>query len=547
MKKIRKYLSVILCCILVASLFSACASDDGKMDFIYPFDGDIASFDPQVASTEDEFLVIENCFEGLVRVLDSGEVRGGVAESWDISSDGLTYTFILRQGAKWHIEENSSVTDLMGEDFNPDITAHDFVFALQRACDPNTDCPLFSTLSSIVNANEIHSGKKDTSALGVTANDDYTLVITLTSPDEGFLDTLSTAAAMPCNEDFFNATKGRYGLGTEYSLFNGQFYVSSVLESSYILENNDMYVGDNPSSVTDITLSITDENSDIPKYLKSGYYDCAYITGSEYEELNDDKITVTPYTNKMWAMLLNKDRDIFSNENLREAVCLSISSIDTDEYKYLTAADTITPPSCVINGESANEAIGTTATAQDTEKAVELWRQGLEGEKFTSASLTVITTEDMEEITKQLVQGIQGSIGKISSYGDDGKISFSLKIEVLSEEDFSTALSDGDYDLALYCFTSGTHSAVSFLESILSSDYVGTISSAEEALEAAETASADELAEACRKVEREILGDYSLLPVLYESSYYAQAEGVSGVQFHPGSGRVSFIYATRED
>lgn len=547
MKRIKKIISVILCIISVTALLGGCGSDDEKVDFIYPFGGKISSFDPQVASTEDEFLVVENCFEGLIRVLDSGEVQAGVAESWDISPDGLTYTFRLRQGAKWRIKEDSTITELMGDDFNPDITADDFVFALRRACDPNTDCPLFSSISSIVNAGQIHSGKMSVDRLGVTAVNDYTLEIKLSSADEGFLNTLSTAVAMPCNEEYFNATKGGYGLGLDYSMFNGQFYVSSILEASYILKNNDMYVGDYPSKVTDITLNITDSDSDIPKNLKSGYYDCAYITGSEYESLDDDKITVTPYSNKTWAVVLNKDRAIFSNKDLRQAVCLSISNVDTSAHTYLTKATGITPPSCVINATSANEAIGVTVPEQNTERAVELWRKGLEEERFTSASLTVITTQAMEEVTKQLVQGIQGSIGEISSYGDDGKIAFSLKIEVLNDKDFATAFSSGDYDLALYCFSASTHSAVSYLDSILSGNYIGTVSSAEKALTSAQGASADELSQACKKVEQEIINDYSLLPVFFESSYYAQAKGVSGVDFHPGSGRVCFVNATREN
>ena len=63
----------------------------------------------------------------------------------------------------------------------------------------------------------------------------------------------------------------------------------------------------------------------------------------------------------------------------------------------------------------------------------------------------------------------------------------------------------------------------------------------------ADAASADaaDLADACRECEAELYQNYSFLPVFYESCYYAEAKGVSGVQFHPGSGRVSFINATR--
>lgn len=547
MIKIKKILCLLISTAVIAWSFYGCSSDNEKMDFIYPFGGDVTSFDPQVASTQDEFLIAENCFEGLIRIRDNGDIIPGVAESWSISSDGLTYTFNLRQGAKWRIKEDDAVTKLMGDDFNPDITAHDFVFALRRAADPNTQCPQFSLLSAIENADSVHSGKQSPDKLGVYAEGDYTLTIKLRSADDGFMSALTTAAAMPCNEEYFNATKGRYGLGEDYLLFNGQFYVSSVLESSYILRRNDLYTGDNPSKVTDITLNITNGDSDIAKRLKSGYYDCAYITGSEYESLNTDSVSVTPYSNKTWALLLNKNRQIFSNKDLRHAVCLSVSSPDTQSHAYLEPASGITPPSCTIGSQSATDAIGVTRESSDADKAVELWRRGLASERFTSASITVIATHNMEEAAKQLVQGIQGSIGKISSYGDDGTIAFSLKIEVLSDEEYDKAFSDGEYDIALHCFEASGSSAAAFLKSITDGNYIGSVTAAESAVSKAQTSSADNLAAACKAAEEAILEDYSLLPVFFESSYYAMANGVSGVDFHPGSGRVSFINAQREN
>ncbi|MCH5320834.1 MAG: peptide ABC transporter substrate-binding protein [Eubacterium sp.] len=551
MKFLKKTIALMLCIILSASLLSGCSQEDKPIDFIYPFSGNIVSFDPQVASTSDEFLIVENCFEGLVRVLDDGTVQPGVAKDWRISDNGLTYTFTLRQGAKWNVQSNNPekptpAQELMGLDFNPDITANDFVFALQRAVDKNTNSPLFSSVANIVNAKEINSGKKSPDKLGVKAIDDYTLEIKLLSADDGFLNTLSTAVAMPCNEEYFYATKGRYGLGLKYSIFNGQFYVSQILDASYILKNNELYVGDFPSKIADITLSITDKNSDIPKNLKSGYYDSAYISGTEYEALNDDRITVQPYSNKMWAFVFNKNKQLFSSKELRQAVCLSISDADLSEYKYLSKATSFTPPSCMIGSQSADTAIGNTVPSQNTEKAEQLWIKGLEETGYSKADITIILTDDLENITKQLVQGIQGSIGKITNYGDDKKISFSLKLNVLSKQDFDKAFSKGDYDIAFYRFEASSQNAVSYLNDIINGNYAGEVTNVEKALSAAKTANAGNMADACKKCEQALMNDYSIMPILFESSYYAQAKGVSGVQFHAGSGRVSFVNATRE-
>ena len=550
---IKKLFCTALCLILTITIFAGCSSNNNKIDFIYPFSGDIKSFDPQIAKTADEFLLVENCFEGLVRVNDNGKVQAGVAKTWEISNGGKTYTFHLRQGAKWNVKSTSQSSDnkeltkvqeLMGESFNPDITANDFVFALQRACEKNTDAPLFSSISNIVNASKIHSGKLSSNKLGVKALDDYTLEINLKSADDGFLNVLATAVAMPCNKEYFNATKGRYGLGLDYTIFNGQFYVSNILEASYILKNNKQYVGDFKSAVTDITLKITDNTEDAAKNLKSGYYDAAYITGQEYDKLKDSDITAISYTDATLAMVLNKNNTIFSNDKLRQAVCLSISDIDTKKYDYLSRATSFTPPSCKIGTDEANKAIGTTVYKQNISKAQQLWKEELNELGASQASFNVIATEEYKDTVKELVQGIQAGVGSISAYGNDDehKISFSLKVNILSESDYQNALSKGDYDIALYKFTATNQSPLDFLSTI-----IGTVPAAISALKKAQNATAAELAVNTKKCETAILADYSIKPVLFESSYYAQASGVKNVQFHPGSGRVSFVNATREE
>lgn len=547
----KKIMSLLLCAAMISACFYGCSSGDKSIDFIYPFSGEINSFDPQVASTSDEFLIVENCYEGLVRVLDDGTIQSGVAESWSISDDGKTYTFNLKKGVKWNVQSDdpenlTKAQELMGADFNPDVTANDFVFALQRAVSKETECPLYSSVSNIVNAPQIYSGKMSADRLGVKAVDDYTLEIKLSSADEGFMSTLSTAVAMPCNEEYFYATKGRYGLGLDYTIFNGQFYVSNILEASYILKNNSLYTGSNPSAVTDITLNISDSTDDVAKRLKSGYYDAAYITGKEYEELNSDDITATPYANKMWALVLNKNKQIFSNSDLRKALCLSVSSPDVEGHAYLQNAACFTPASCTIAGKSATQALGRTVISQNTEEAKELWKEGLEDTGYTVADITLVVSEDMEDTAKEIVQGIQSSIGSISSYGDGEAVSFSLKIKALSKEDYNAAVTDGDYDLLLYQFTAGSQNCISYLQSIVDSNIAGELKAAEKALDKAQSANASELADACKNVENAIMKDYSILPIMFESSYYAQAKGVSGVNFHAGSGRVSFVNATRE-
>lgn len=542
---VKKIIAAILAFTLLALTFAGCSDSEESIDLIYPFSGNINSFDPQVASTEDEFLVAENCFEGLVRCDDSGNITPGCAESWEVSNGGKTYTFQLYQGLRWHIYD--SVAEKMGEKYNPEITADDFVFALQRAADDLTQCPLYSTISSIMNAPEVHSGSADESTLGVTASGKYTLTINLSAPDDSFLETMSTAVAMPCNREFFEATDGRYGLDLEYTMFNGQFYITNILDSSYILAANKEYAGPTKPKATDLTLNIVDENTDLSEDLLSGYYDAAYIRGYESSEIDENSgVTMTPYSNITWMLVINSNSGLFAAKDARRALCLSVSGIDYEDFPYLQQATGYVPPTCTANGAQYNTSVAAVTEEPDAAAAEELWRKVISDEEIYTQEITLLVPDYMEDAARQLVQSIQASIGAVSSV-DENDIDFSMVIETLTESEMKSRVAVSDYDIALYPYEANSTSPVAFLQTFSGISYAYIESSGfNDALADASSADAAGLAEACRECEEELYQNYSFLPVFYESCYYAQAKGVSGVQFHPGSGRVSFINATRK-
>lgn len=135
----KRIFSLLLCAALVCTLFAGCGGRNKQLDIIYPITGNITSFDPQVAATQDEYLIAENCYEGLVRVEDDGTVKPAVAADWTVSTDQKTYTFHLRQGLKWHLTD--AVTERMGKNWDPDITAHDFVLRSSAPYRPRPPVP----------------------------------------------------------------------------------------------------------------------------------------------------------------------------------------------------------------------------------------------------------------------------------------------------------------------------------------------------------------------------------------------------------------------
>ena len=180
----KKKLAVLSMALAAMMALGACASDDPKTPETpgtpgtqTPGDGgsaegavkiqfnvEVASMDPQIATDGTSFEVIAATTEGLYSIDADGSPILAIAESVDKSEDGLTYTFKLRD-AKWSNGEP--------------VTANDFVYAFQRALSPETASDTCDALFCIKNGREIRSGTMPLESLGITAQDDYTLVIEL--------------------------------------------------------------------------------------------------------------------------------------------------------------------------------------------------------------------------------------------------------------------------------------------------------------------------------------------------------------------------------
>jgi oligopeptide transport system substrate-binding protein len=151
------------------------------------------SLDPHKTEGVPESNLQRDLYEGLTTGRPDGGVAPGVARAWDVSADGLVYTFQLREDARWS---------------NGDpVTAHDFEYSLRRSVDPATLSNYGIMLRPIRNAAAVIAGELPPTALGVRAVDDRTLEITLSSPAPYFLGMLSHSAAYPVHRP----TVERYG------------------------------------------------------------------------------------------------------------------------------------------------------------------------------------------------------------------------------------------------------------------------------------------------------------------------------------------------
>ena len=178
------------------------------------------TIDPALNSAVDGGNMILFAYDGLLNVDKDNKTIPGAAESYDVSKDGLTWTFHLRSGLKW-------------SDGSP-LTAKDFVYSWKRVADPNTAAPYGETVLGMVKGFD-EAAKGNLDALGVSAPDDTTFVVQLAHPCVYFDKLAAFATLSPVNQATIEKNGDAWATKPETYICNGPFYISEWVPSSYIL------------------------------------------------------------------------------------------------------------------------------------------------------------------------------------------------------------------------------------------------------------------------------------------------------------------------
>jgi oligopeptide transport system substrate-binding protein len=272
------------------------------------------TLDPQKATGVPEANVQYELFEGLTTYSPDGKIVPGVAEKWDISDDGKTYTFHLRD-SKWSNGEP--------------VTAGDFVYSFRRLVDPATASDYSYMEDDIVGAYDIRNGKeKDLSKLGVQAVDDHTLKITLIHPTPYFLGLLRHNTLMPVNEKVVKAhpddwTKPGNLVG------NGAYMLTGwIPQASLTMNKNPNYYGADKVKIDQVVYYPTEDVGEEFKRFRAGELDVTYDAPSDqmkYIAKNmKGEFQNSPYLGTYYYVI-NLTRDPLGKQrDLREALAMAI-------------------------------------------------------------------------------------------------------------------------------------------------------------------------------------------------------------------------------
>jgi len=285
------------------------------------------SLDPQIAEDVPASHILRDLYEGLVGEEASGKIVPGEAESWKVSEDGLTYTFKIRDDAKW---TNGAP-----------VTAGDFVYAWQRAVDPKTGSEYSFLLAPIKNADDITSGKMEPKELGAKAIDDKTLEVDLAGPTPYFLGLLTHSISYPVNKaavEKFGDQWTRPG----NSVTNGAFKLDEWNpQSRIVLSKNDSYWNADSVKLDKVIYYPTESTTAELKRFRAGELDWTYeVPNDQIKWIRDnmnDEFVVSNYLG-VYYYGFNMTKPPFDNAKLREAFSLAINR-DILMDKIVTAGE----------------------------------------------------------------------------------------------------------------------------------------------------------------------------------------------------------------
>ena len=529
-----RFLAILLLLSLSLGLFSACRKSEIVALYFAVTPGDGVSFDPQIAGGGLPETVVRNVYEGLVYVNENGEVEPGVAKSWSVSPDGLTYTFDLRSDAVWHYTRTAkaALEEKLGEVPDDRVTADDFVFALRRAVDPATGCEGSRLLSNIENAPEIGRGEKQPPALGVKALGDHRLEITLLRPQNDFLEILGEPLCMPCKRAVFDAAGGRYGLFIRCIASNGPFFMTrfDLDEGSARLEKSPDYVGDHRAKADVVWLYDKVDASLLAQNLKEKNFSGAVGDAILLSSLPERKFTAVRTADVLRGFLLNPACEALKSYYFRRAFCAA-TTLET----LLQSEEEEAAPGFAPGVFSALEP--PLSGLVDPEAAATLLKTGLQDLGQDSVSVTILCEARFELSMRRLLQDFQKALG----------LGLALRIETVEDaERLRSRVRAGDFEIAFYPVRAERFSPAGYFE-LFSSDVPNALVSLEDApLCAAVNALRFSLSPsktAFETAQDALLDAAVLYPAWQEDSLFIVRKDVVGVRVLPGVNRLYFYNA----
>ncbi|MBQ4164489.1 MAG: peptide ABC transporter substrate-binding protein [Turicibacter sp.] len=403
-----KYAKFLMIFVFSIVTLAACSGDSESSEKILKVakDTELASMDQHIATDGLSFEVIAATIEGLYTLDADGNAIPAIAESYDVSEDGLVYTFHLREDAKWS---------------NGDpVTANDFVYAWRRLVDPNTasEYAFIMDVAGVENAASVNAGESSLEELGVKAVDDYTLEVTLALPVPFFLQLMTFPSFFPMNEAFVTEKGADYAQSPEGLLANGPFKMTEWTQGhSFKVEKNDSYYDKDNVNIDGIEYKIMKDAQTAALEFESGNLDVVRLTGEIVDLYKENEAFTLIHEGYLWYIAPNEQVEELQNVNLRQALGRAVNKEQLTETVLndgSTVANFIVPVTLATgpDGKDFRETSANDYMTYDVEVAQEYWEKAKEelGIETLTLELLFEDTDSMKKCAEFIQSELQTNL-----------------------------------------------------------------------------------------------------------------------------------------
>ena len=319
--KTGKTVKVLLALTTAAGMLAGCGSKTDTDTFRFANDTDIVGMDSTVVDDAMSFNANTAITDGLTTVDVKGNTIPGIAKSWDVSNNGLTYTFHLRD-AKWANGDK--------------VTAQDFVYSWHRIIKNagNYAYMLGSEGASIKNADSlINLGTTATdeqlNTLGIKATDDKTVVVDLEKNVPYFVGLMSFPCYFPQNQKFVEKCGKNYATKPEYILGNGAYKMTKWIKGNKAtFTKNDKYYDAKSVKTKNLEMYLVQDPKTAAQNFDNGKVDYATINSTLVDKYKGKDTFKAIREGYLAYLICNFKADTTANKNLRHALSYAINRKD---------------------------------------------------------------------------------------------------------------------------------------------------------------------------------------------------------------------------
>jgi len=476
------------------------------------------SLDPSIGFDEVSWDPLNNLMEGLTRLSLDHTAQPGVAEDWDISEDGLTYTFHLREDANWS---------------NGDpVVAEDFVYAWKYMLDPENASEAAFLAYFIEGGEDYNSDEGSADDVNITAVDEKTLEVVLEAPTGFFLDLLTNPAFFPVNHKVAEEDPDWHAEADTF-VANGPFELESWdHDDEMVMAKNEEYWDADEVKLDKVHFAMVNDENTQYQMFESGELDTASIPPEMSDELIDDENTFIGDQGGVEFYRFNITEEPFQNKKIRQAFSYAIDRNDIAEYVVKNGVEPaygfISPGFTSPDGNDFREESGDLVTF-DPDKAKELLEEGMEEEGYDELP-EIVLSYNTSDSNKAVAETLQNMF--------DEHLDVDVTLENQEWNVFAEAQQNLELQFSRSSFINDYNDPVNFLESFITDSYMNRTGFSDEEYDElikngkAET-DEEKRWEYLYEAEEYLAEEMIATPIRFYNTVVLESEDISGILRHP--------------